>query len=521
MTSRRSFLLSIAAAAAGMTVGGPAAHAVPLVNIQRRLSLEMAKSYALNGDKRMFRKLFDVQTAFLGLSWPATPLVVTDAMSALRRVIDGDPVNRIGFRHVRRRSLEGARFVVFSDQHIVPSENRQSGVWRANRDAYTKLLEHYGGQGWVVVENGDVEDLVILEPEYTFAMYDRLMRTHARAANPRVLIEWYRDDPMSLVEALKDGRKENRQRQLEQIFADPGNRDYYQALKALASSDQLVRLAGNHDYNLQELTVGEQHLVPIDVLLLEEDRPHFALMHGHQFDQATHPGVAPLYGEVVSECLGIWYQGPDRVWSAKQGRRILEGGFPNRLSTHKGAHRGGGMPGRFLGALLSSQESDDEEWALAWESLFGHPIAWEYGARDWASAVQGHLARPGDLVEDAMIGRQFFKFRHLDEWEILRGLNLWDIDVGLALGHSHEVRCHTTGVGKSRYFNSGAAGRFEKLIWALEITEAGRVEVVGWFLDDEGSCERVLFHTRETELFSYFEPERTGERISVGEGGPS
>jgi hypothetical protein len=187
MISRRSFLLSIASAAAAMTIGGPEAQARGLINIQRRLSLEMAKSYALNGDMRSFRRLFDVQTAFLGLSWPATPLVVTDAMSALRRVIDGDPVDRTGFRHVERRSLEGARFVVFSDQHIVPSENRQSGVWRANRNAYAKLLEHYGSEGWVVVENGDVEDLVILEPEHTVAMYEGLMRTHARAANTPVL----------------------------------------------------------------------------------------------------------------------------------------------------------------------------------------------------------------------------------------------------------------------------------------------------------------------------------------------
>jgi len=520
MTSRRSFLLSIASAAAAMTIG-PVAQARPPVNIQRRLSLEMSRAYALNGDTRMFRRLFDVQTAFLGLSWPATPLVVTDAMSALRRVLDGESVDRRGFRRVQRRSLEGTRFVVFSDQHIVPSENRQSGVWRANRDAYARLLEHYGREGWVVVENGDVEDLVILEPAYTVGMYEGLMRTHARRANPRVLIEWYRDDPEALLEALRDGRRENRKRQLEQIFGDPGNQDYYRQLRALASSDQLIRLAGNHDYDLQDLPVAEQHLVPIDILLLEGDRPEYALMHGHQFDQATHPGVAPLYGEVVSECLGVWYQGPDRVWSAKQGRRILQGGFPNRLATHTGEPRGGGLPGRFLGALLSSQESDDEEWARAWEHLFGHPIAWEYGARDWSSAVHGHLARPGDLVEDAMVGRQFFKFRHLDEWQILQGLNIWDIDVGLALGHSHEVRSHASGVGKSRYYNSGAAGRFEKLIWALEITAADRVAVVGWFVDDDGSCERVLFHTKDTELFSYFEPEQTGQRIPVGEGGPS
>ncbi len=515
MTSRRSFLTGMATAAAACMVPAPA-HARPVVNFQRRLSLEMAKAYALNGDKREFRRLFDVQTSFLGLDWPSSGLVVTDAVASLRRILDGEQVERTGFRHVARRSLDGARYVVFSDQHIVPSDNRQSGVWRANRDAYAALLGHYGEQGYTVVENGDVEDLVILEPDKTAAMYEQLMRTHARSANPKVLIEWYRDSPTSLIEALREGRRANRQEQLEQILEEPGNQGYYSRLRELAQAGQLVRLAGNHDYDLQRLDVGVDHLVPVDALVLHDDRAQYVLMHGHQFDEATHPGVAALYGEVVSECLGVWYQGPDRVWSAKQGRRIREGGFPNRLATHSGSHRGGGMGGRFLSALMASGAGDDEEWAAAWEGLFGHPIAWEYGARDWSSAVQGHLARPGDLFDDAMMGRQFFKFRHLDEFEIVKTLNSWDIHVGLILGHSHEVRRQVAGSERSRYYNSGAAGRFEKLIWALEIEGPTVVEVVGWFVDDDGRCERVVFEPREAELFSYFAPVPSGRTIRIG-----
>ncbi len=515
MHSRRD-LLSGLAAFATLSALWPtrSAFARGPFDVQLQLSLEMAKAYQLNGQGGVFRRLFDVQHSFLGLSWPSTDIVVTDAMSALRRVLDGEVVPRVGFRHARREAMR--RTVVFSDHHIVPDRNRQSGVWRANRDAYVRLLDHYGSDGWLVVENGDVEDLVIVDPEDTLDVYETLLRSRGHRLRAKKLIAWYREDPDGLVEALHAGRLANRQRQLEEILEQRENRAYYDKLRELAANDQLVRLAGNHDYSIQELVVGAEHLVPIDILLLGEEPHAYALMHGHQFDQATNPGVAPIYGEVVSECLGVWYQGPDRLWNWQQAQRILHGGFPNRLATHHGGHRAAGIPASFLTALLTSSAADDEEWATAWESLFGHPIAWEYGAPDWESAIQGHLARPKDLIDDAMTGRQFFKFRHLDEWSIMRVMHSWDIDVGLVLGHSHEVRHHTSGRGRTRYFNSGAAGRFERLIWALELTDTDTVEVVGWFIQDDGAIERVVFDKHETELTSYFRPSTKGPRTRLG-----
>jgi len=262
---------------------------------------------------------------------------------------------------------------------------------------------------------------------------------------------------------------------------------------------------------MQHLQVRESWMVPVDILLIGDDND-YAVMHGHQFDQATNPAVAPLYGEVISECLGVWYQGPDRSWSASSVRTILEGGFPNRLATH-GDHATGAAS-LLMTALLTSRDANDEEWAAAWESLFGHPIAWEYGASDWQASVRGGFSRPRDLIDDAMLGHQFFKFRHLDEAVIVQNLATWDIDAALVLGHSHEVRAIEGGPGHPRYYNSGAAGRFERLVWALEITGRRDVAVVAWAVDTDGSCRRFRFDRKDAALFSYFDSVPTSEVLA-------
>jgi hypothetical protein len=52
----------------------------------------------------------------------------------------------------------------------------------------------------------------------------------------------------------------------------------------------------------------------------------------------------------------------------------------------------------------------------------------------------------------------------------------------LVLGHSHEVRDSTvsgTGEPLRGYLNSGAAGRFENLLWGVEIVD-GAAQIVAW-----------------------------------------
>ena len=111
-----------------------------------------------------------------------------------------------------------------------------------------------------------------------------------------------------------------------------------------------------------------------------------------------------------------------------------------------------------------------------------------------------------------MLGKQFFKFRHLDELAVVLGLERWQVDADLVLGHTHEVRTVPSGPF-SRYYNSGAADRFERLLWALEVEPEG-VTVVAWHLEPDGACQRYSFVPVETGTFSYLETRRSKTRLT-------
>ncbi len=503
--NRRTLLASLIAASCATIVDDASAEGLTYY-VSRDMSRTMAKKYKLNGDQRAFDTLFGVQDAFRGIkAFPRREHVIFEGLRSLKKVLDGQRLDKRGFRNVVRRSDQ--KVVIFSDHHILPSSHRQSAVWRANRDPYVKVLRHYGESGYLVVENGDVEELVILEPSHTLKAYAKVYEALGdKKSNPLTLLKQFRQDPLHLEHVMRLERGNFRRQQLLSILKDPHNRAYYDTLSQLSGSQQLLRLAGNHDYQLQEFDGVPDHLVPADVMILGTDRPT-VVMHGHQFDAVTNPAVAPFCGEVISECLGVFYQGPDRYWSPHEVERMVKVGFPNRLSTHP-PHTSAASS--FISAMMASEAKDDEEWASAWEALLGHPIAWEYGASNWNASVRSGFARPGNMIENAMAGRQFFKCRHLDEWDLVQGLQEWGVPMRLALGHSHEVRNWTVSEGEISYCNSGAAGRFARLIWALEI-DSDQLTVVGWHATDK--VERYRFDVRETDLFSYFEPRREGTAL--------
>lgn len=502
---RRSFLSLLAAAAGGAVP--ESAHAGGFIyTTSRNMSRTMAEKYKLNGDGDLFNELFGAQNAFRGLkAFPQRDSVIYEGVRSLQKVLAGRYVNKRGYRRVVRKSEQ--KLVVFSDHHILPSGHRQAAVWRANRGPYVDLLRHYGDRGYLVVENGDVEDLVITEPRNTVKAYREIYQALGDSSeNPVTLLRWFREDPIVLEQVMRDKRGKYRREQLFSILRDQANRPYYDTLLELTRSKQLLRIAGNHDYQLQEFDGVYEHLVPADILVVGTQRPT-VIMHGHQFDSATNPTVAPFYGEVISECLGVFYQGPDRYWTPREGEKMISAGFPNRLSTH---HPHSSAVSSFMNAMLSETERGDEEWAAAWEALFGHPIAWEYGAANWRASVRSGMARPNRMIRNAMSGEQFFKYRHLDEWDLVRTLQQWGLQIRLSLGHSHEIRDWNFSEGGLCYCNSGAVGRFARLIWALEI-ENDQVTVVGWYAKDR--VEKYRFEVREMDMFSYFEPIKTGEKV--------
>ena len=63
-----------------------------------------------------------------------------------------------------------------------------------------------------------------------------------------------------------------------------------------------------------------------DIVLVERPGEHrvtldFAIMHGHQFDEACVPPHAKAVGEVIPECIAWAFQGADRIWRVSDTRK--------------------------------------------------------------------------------------------------------------------------------------------------------------------------------------------------------
>lgn len=136
------------------------------------------------------------------------------------------------------------------------------------------------------------------------------------------------------------------------------------------------------------------------------------------------------------------------------------------------------------------------------EGLFHHNVAWEYFEdSDPVRAV----------FDEVSTGKGFLKFRHLDELVIRDRLIAMFPDPAtrpiLLLGHTHEVRQRAANLRLPAhdsfdwYVNSGAAGRFENVLWAVEIVD-GVETVVSWSRPEPrfGAPQRRIYRPEETIL---------------------
>ena len=403
------------------------------------------------------------------------------AMPRLKAAVDGKPPDAMGMKFVRREPIEGRRYVVFSDHHYTFHGHRTNFFGAtANLEVYRDALAAYLDAGYHLVENGDVEDLVIFEPK-------------------RLPGEVERRSGMDL-EQLRRRRQEYRLEQLQWILKDPGNRPMIEVLRRFDEDRRLIRVVGNHDYDLQrERFLEELHAtypnvgLPSDILLLER-HPNasepaivtFAIMHGHQFDKATNPVTGPRIGETVSETLGLYFQGPDRNWRWSQDpvsswacgarplfndlasgkvdlTKIQEPGIAEAFH-HPQIHHIAEAYERFGGRVL--------------DALLKNRIAFDYFVhRDPFTALR----------KEVIPGTRFFKYRLLDEDWIASELVRYFPDEAtrptLLFGHTHEARLDSWSAvhgGPFHYYlNSSSAGRFENLVWAIEIVD-GRAMLVTW-----------------------------------------
>ncbi|MCC7441512.1 MAG: hypothetical protein IT285_07765 [Bdellovibrionales bacterium] len=377
--------------------------------------------------------------------------------------------SEVGHQYVHRARTENRKYVVFSDHHWADARNRQNFFAHSgNRELYIEILGKYFDEDYTVVENGDVEELIIFEP----SVNEFRLRSEMNPSE------------------LQAHRRRHRRGLMEKILGDPANEALYRTLRRFHDAGRYIKVAGNHDYDLQE---GDCYDLlraafpgierPYDLLLLETgNHVEYAVLHGHQFDENTNPVAALTLGETISESMSWAYQGPDRNWTwDAHGRRWADCRAPffNELVGDFQPKRSQVLAA--IGAVLGTLHS-----RAGWEAIFEHEIAWEYfKSEDPQKAYRDEVQK----------GQQWFKFRHMNEVHIF-DLYRRHFPGGsgprpkLVLGHSHEVRFEPAYRGPagevdfpprrfSQYFNTGAAGRFENLIWALEIDD-GHARLVSW-----------------------------------------
>ncbi len=420
-------------------------------------------------------------------------------MPRLAAAVAGTPSRAPGARAVRREPVAGRRYVVFSDHHYAYAGHRTSFFTETmNLGVDVQALGHYFAL-FVLVENGDVEELVIFDPTYS---PDEVRLRH----------------PMTLQE-LQARRRVLRLAQLRRILADPANEPLFRATARFDAERRLIRVAGNHDYDLQrDEFLAELHRIcpnleaPSDILLLDREvgdggQPTtlFAVLHGHQFDEATNPVSAPRIGETVSECLGLYFQGPDRTWRWELDpvASWVAGELPLANNLVSGAVDLTAVSASDLAATFaetrrhaSLADTFDELGDRFLEALMKHRIAFDYFLhRDPARAVR----------DEVMTGERFFKYRLLDEQRIVRELVRAFPDATrrptLLLGHTHEARLSPWSLEDrapfAQYLNASSAGRFENLVWGIEIVD-GVSELVSWSRNPAlgGTIERRTWKTQ-------------------------
>lgn len=332
----------------------------------------------------------------MGTSFDGTPRMIQeeDAGGGAWRVHSGD---------VERR------YVVFSDHHMLDDGHRQEFFGRRrNRDLYVEALtQFYGPADFTLVENGDVEELLILDPE--LHEVENIYRLSSRE-----VAGYRRDKSKPLLRRIVQS-----------------NRRYYDAVvDHFASRGRYVKITGNYDRDMAEEEfasivadeLGKPFPVACDLLVLRNgDRAAYLICHGHQFDSTCTPRFAREAGELFSQGSGWAFQGPDRFWLTDKdpigdwlaGRRT----FKNMLVTSEVER----TPLDdvlienllFGGTLVNVNGEDIQEAADAfgklignlntergWENLYGKQIAWEYFDKGGRPAG---LHRPGGRDRRALV----------------------------------------------------------------------------------------------------------------------
>ena len=449
-----------------------------------------------------------------------------DAYNLVARLAAGQNTSEKTFSRIQETTEE--KLVIFSDFHMTALGAIPDYFADFNRGLYLEVLDYYAGKDFCLVENGDLEDCLLYVP----TLEEAKARTKAapkpvgigELAYPIRLNEPAWDDFMEL-------RYAKRQDSLELIIDE--FQDYYNAIrtKFIAKNKngklKYVRLTGNHDTyldqdrerDLRDRIQQELGVSVFDVLRIKRNgQISYVVTHGHQFDEACmqHGSIpfAKSLGEVYSECVGWCNQGGDRVWREDDSKRWYIGSkYENTLAWAHPGNYSGDSKGDLLLGNIEQIKKDSKNFI---EELLGRQVGWEYFEN--TDGVNDHLSGFNDKADafnafalEVWTGDEMYKLRHLDEVSLVQEYEkeFNALETGrpipkLIVGHSHEPRQNAVySKGGSThavnfYLNSGAAGRYQNLIWCVEI-EGGEDRIVSWSKID-GQLTKITWHSNKGVL---------------------
>ena len=477
-----------------------------IINAQRDIAKAISKKFdmdpSLNEAFNDLWVLLSDARIYRGTQESTIESDLQDAYKYAGQIAAGKTVDKRTFS--RPVTRDDSRFVIFSDFHMTAFKKLPNYFKDFNYQLYLDVLPYYADEDYTLVENGDVEDCVLYEPDND-GSHDRLNSaplTPPDLENPQPARITY---PVR----LDDGRwdkflhiRYSKRRDLQKAIFNTFSAYYDLIRDRFISRGKYVRLIGNHDTYLDEYrekdlrdSVQEQlgnAVLVHDYLLITrlnekgEKQICYLVIHGHQFDKdcMQHGGVpyAKSLGEIFTECAGWANQGADRAWREDDTKRWYIGDtYPDSLSSATAAkYPRDAAVDLVLDDVLSIEAAANSFF----ETLMDCQIAWEYFEN--SNAFQA-------FALEVWTGDEMYKLRHLDEITLCkRYLKHFQDEAGkdapvprLVIGHTHEPRQNAIWLdGKvdrvvDYYLNSGSAGRYQNLIWCIEIEE-NTERIVSW-----------------------------------------
>jgi hypothetical protein len=465
------------------------------VNAKRDLTKAIAKKFNLKvSEENTFNELWKIVRNADDYKNKVEDDITADIDKAYKhvaKVAAGQDINKSTFSRVENR--HDNKFVVFSDHHMTAFKNKPN---------YFK--------DFCLVENGDIEECIIYEP----TLPDAEVRASQAPGLGKFPITFTSDKWIDFINTRYTQRLDN----LNKIIVE--FHDYYECLRtSFISKNKYVKIAGNHDTYLNESNERElrnriqgelEGINVCDILRISRSNEiEYLILHGHQFDTVSlqHGSIpfAKSLGEVYSECLSWAFQGPDRVWTLQDTKKWYFGDtYQNILAKEEPGdyiHGSGGL-WDLLWSNIDQIREDSKNYV---ETLLGHEVAWEYFENN-----NGFEA----LTLEVLTGEEMYKLRHMNESKLCERyasefLNLQsppDFSAPipkLVLGHTHEPRQNAEDPNSPRsypyyYLNSGSAGRYENLIWCVEILENSD-RICSWSKVD-GKLKKIIWRSEQDKL---------------------